>query len=211
MSPSHHIKQSRRQLKFATRDTSAGDHYAAARSLARATSHAATAMSVHWDYLGTLRPTRRRLQSLLTDLANHGYASYSLTGVMRAAYDLPDRISEVLTKAGDTNANAVDAAHREIARILRRTRTRARRLLKAILRAMSNEPNPITLEEAIAQASARREAAEARAEAAIYPAGSPNAAPAPIPRRTSPSVSTTPSAQTHSTPPLSYCCSYSSA
>ena len=145
MSPSHHIKQSRRQLKFATRDTSAGDHYAAARSLARATSHAATAMSVHWDYLGTLRPTRRRLQSLLTDLANHGYASYSLTGVMRAAYDLPDRIKDVLTKAGDA-----DAAHREIARILRRTRTRARRLLKAILRAMSNEPNPVTLEQAAA-------------------------------------------------------------
>ena len=149
MSPSHHIKQSRRQLKFATRDTVAGDHYAAARSLARATSHAATAMSVHWDYLGTLRPTRRRLQAILTDLANHGYASYSLTGVMRAAYDLPDRINDVLTKAGDT-----DTAHREIARILRRTRTRARRLLKAILRAMSNEPNPITLEEAIAQARA---------------------------------------------------------
>ena len=203
MSPSHHIKQSRRQLKYATRDTVAGDHYAAARSLARATSHAATAMSVHWDYLGTLRPTRRRLQSLLTDLANHGYASYSLTGVMRAAYDLPDRIKDVLTKAGDT-----DTAHREIARILRRTRTRARRLLKAILRAMSNEPNPLTLEEAIAQARARDEAAEA----GIYPAGSPkDAAPAPIPRRTSPSASTTPSAQTHSTPPLSYCCSYSSA
>ena len=163
MSPSHHIKQSRRQLKYATRDTSAGDHYAAARSLARATSHAATAMSVHWDYLGTLRPTRRRLQSLLTDLANHGYASYSLTGVMRAAYDLPDRINEVLTAAGNANADAVDAAHREIARILRRTRMRARRLLKAILRAMSNEPNPLTLEEAIAQARARDEAAEARA------------------------------------------------
>ena len=158
MSPSHHIKQSRRQLKFATRDTVAGDHYAAARSLARATSHAATAMSVHWDYLGTLRPTRRRLQSLLTDLANHGYASYSLTGVMRAAYDLPDRIKDVLTKAGNSGA-AAEAAHREIARILRRTRTRARRLLKAILEAMSNEPNPITLEEAIAQARARDEAA----------------------------------------------------
>ena len=120
-------------------------------------------MSVHWDYLGTLRPTRRRLQSLLTDLANHGYASYSLTGVMRAAYDLPNRISDVLTKAGDTNADAVDAAHREIARILRRTRMRARRLLKAILRAMSNEPNPITLEEAIAQARARDEAEAAAA------------------------------------------------
>ena len=151
MSPSHHIKQSRRQLKFATRDTSAGDHYAAARSLARATSHAATAMSVHWDYLGTLRPTRRRLQSLLTDLANHGYASYSLTGVMRAAYDLPDRINDVLTKAGNANAAA---AHREIARILRRTRMRARRLLKAILKAMADHPNPPTFDEIMAEAAA---------------------------------------------------------
>ena len=137
MSPSHHIKQSRRQLKFATRDTVAGDHAAAARSLARATSHAATAMSVHWDYLGTLRPTRRRLQSLLTDLANHGYASYSLTGVMRAAYDLPDRINEVLTAAGNANADA-PAVHRELIRLLRRTRMRARRVLKAILKAMAD-------------------------------------------------------------------------
>ena len=179
MSPSHHIKQSRRQLKFATRDTVAGDHYAAARSLARATSHAATAMSVHWDYLGTLRPTRRRLQSLLTDLANHGYASYSLTGVMRAAYDLPDRINDVLTAAGNANADAVDAAHREIARILRRTRMRARRLLKAILRAMSNEPNPITLEEAIAQARARRETAEAPATGICPPEPPPPVRDAP--------------------------------
>ena len=193
MSPSHHIKQSRRQLKYATRDTVAGDHAAAARSLARATSHAATAMSVHWDYLGTLRPTRRRLQSLLTDLANHGYASYSLTGVMRAAYDLPDRISDVLTKAGNSDA-AAEAAHREIARILRRTRMRARRLLKAILRAMSNEPNPITLEEAIAQARARDEAANpAPAPARIRPPSPfdpgpnlwhnhPRPSPPPVPR-----------------------------
>ena len=181
MSPSHHIKQSRRQLKFATRDTVAGDHYAAARSLARATSHAATAMCFHWQYLGTLRPTRRRLQSCLTDLANHGYASYSLTGVMRAAYDLPDRISAVLTEAGNSDANA-EAAHRELARILRRTRMRARRLLKAILRAMSNEPNPITLEEAIAQAHA--EAAEA---AGIYPGPRPPAVlPCPAPSRPPP-------------------------
>ena len=150
MSPSHHLKQSRRQLKFATRDTVAGDHHAAARSLARATSHAATAVCVHWHYLGTLRPTRRRLQSFLTGLAGHGYVSYSVTGVLRASYDLPDRISDVLT----TSASP-DAARREIDRILRRTRTRARRLLKGILKAMSREPNPPTLEESIARAEAR--------------------------------------------------------
>ena len=56
MTPSHHIKQSRRQLKFATRDTDAGDH-------------AATAVGIHWDLLAGLRGTRHRLQSSLSEMA----------------------------------------------------------------------------------------------------------------------------------------------
>ena len=129
MSPSHHIKQSRRQLKFATRDTTAGAHPAAARSPARAASHAATAFGNHWHFLDGFRPSRRRLQHLLSDLAGKGYVSYSITGVLRAAYELPDRI-------------------------LRRTPMRVRRLLKGILKAMADEPNPITFEQALARAEA---------------------------------------------------------
>ena len=177
MSSSHHLKQSRRQLKFATRDTVAGDHHAAARSLARATSHAATAVCVHWHYLGTLRPTRRRRQSWLTDLAGKGYVSYGLAGVLRESYALPDRISDTLTKAGNANAGA-DAAHQKIRR---RTRLRARLLLKAILRAMADDPNPMTLEEAVAQAKARSEAAEA-ADSCICHGPNPPASPLPRPR-----------------------------
>ena len=165
MRPSHHIHQSRRQLKFATRDITAGDYDAAASSLARATSHAATAVGNHWHLLDGMRATRRRLQYVLTDLAGKGYASYSLTGVLRESYALPDRIQAALTKPPAGHANAAklaagdansDAAHREIIRILRRTRMRARRLLKAIIRAMADEPKPMTIDEAIARAADNR-------------------------------------------------------
>ena len=165
MRPSHHIHQSRRQLKFATRDITAGDYYDAASSLARATSHAATAVGNHWHLLDGMRATRRRLQYILTDLTGKGYASYSLTGVLREAYNLPDRIQEALT--GSATA---DAAHGELRRILRRTRLRARRLLKAIIRAMTDEPNPMTIEQAIARAYARDAPAPAPNPSIVPPA-----------------------------------------
>ena len=147
MTPSHHILQSRRQLKFATRDTVAGDYYDAARSLARAVSHAATAVGNHWDLLAGRRATRRRLQFALNEMANRGCFSYSLAGVLRETYALPD----LITTATATAANEA-AARREISRLLRRTRLRARRLLKAVVRAMSDEPSPPTFDEIIARA-----------------------------------------------------------
>ena len=66
--------------------------------------------------------------------------------VRREAYALPDLIAAAAAKPAAANANAVGAAnaHREITRLLRRTRMRVRRLLKAIIRAMSDEPNPPT-------------------------------------------------------------------
>ena len=103
MSPSHHISRTRRYLKYATGDTARGDYDRAARALARANSHAATAVCVHWHYLGALRPTRRRHQSWLCDLARKGYVTYGLTAVLRDSYALPDRISDTLTKAGAAN------------------------------------------------------------------------------------------------------------
>ena len=151
MSPSHHIKQSRRQLQFATRDTVAGDHAAAARSLARATSHAATAVCVHWQYLDTLRPTRRRLQFALDEMAHQGIISHSLAGVMREAYDLPNRMTDAMAAAPDAQSG-----RHSVVRLLRRTRTRARRLLRRILTAMAADPNPPAF-------------AEIRARAAAYP------------------------------------------
>ena len=149
MPPSHHIHQSRRQLKFATRDTVAGDHAAAASSLARATSHAATAVGIHWDLLAGRRGTRRRLQFALNEMAKRGCFSYSLAGVLRETYALPDLITTTTATAAND-----DDARREIFRILRRTRMRARRLLKAILKAMADEPNPIAFAETLAGARA---------------------------------------------------------
>ena len=151
MSPSHHIKQSRSQLKFATRDTVAGDHAAAARSLARATSHAATAIGSHWNLLVRGRPTRRRLQFALDEIAHRGIITHSLAGVMRQAYDLPNRMADAMAAAPDA-----ESGRREVIRLLRRTRTRARRLLRRILTAMAADPNPPAF-------------AEIRARAAPYP------------------------------------------
>ena len=48
--------------------------------------------------------------------------------------------------------------HPVVFRLLRRTRLRARRLLKAIIRAMADEPNPITFAEIRARDIAPRSA-----------------------------------------------------
>ena len=179
MKPSHHISRTRLYLKYAASDTASGDYDRAAKALARATSHAATAVGVHWDYLCGLRGSRRRLQSALNEMARKRYVSYGLAGVLREAYALPNLIAAAATKpananpgsaanagahahakaakakaVGDANTGGGANAHREIIRLLRRTRMRARRLLKAIIRAMSDEPNPPTFDEIMARAIA---------------------------------------------------------
>ena len=116
-------------------------------------------------------------------MAKKDYASYGLTGVLREAYTLPDRIQAALTKPNAAKPGAAKAAkasggvaaHREIFRLLRRTRVRARRLLKAILKAMADEPNPMTIEQAIARAYAR-----------AAPAPEPVTTPRPIAPRPTP-------------------------
>ena len=107
MSPSHHINQTRLYLKYA----------------------AATAVGIHWDFLCGLRGNRRRLQSALNELARSRYVSYGLAGVLREAYALPDRIQVARAASPSPDAPAV---HRELIRLLRRTRMRARRVLKAM-------------------------------------------------------------------------------
>ena len=140
MSPSHHLNQTRRFLKFAAGNTVVGDHDRAARALTRAASHAATAVVVHWHH-----PTgnRRRLQFGLDDLARKGGITYSQSGVLRQVYALPDRISD----APSDDANAVP-------RLLKRTRTCVRRLLRCIVAAMSGDPNPPTFAEILARLAA---------------------------------------------------------
>ena len=82
-----------------------------------------------------MRGSRRRLQSALNELARSRYISYSLAGVLRESYALPDRIQAARAAAPSPDAPAV---HRELIRLLRRTRMRARRVLKAILKAMAD-------------------------------------------------------------------------
>ena len=145
MTPSHHIKQSRRRLKFAARDTADGDHAAAARSWpAPPATPRRRYASTGTTWATCAHPPQP--QSFLTDLAGKGYVKYSLTGVVRESYSLPDRIKDAPTTSASPNA-----AHREITHILRRTCIRARRLLNGIVKAMADELNPMTLEETISR------------------------------------------------------------
>ena len=100
---------------------------------------------------GQPAPHPSQPQSFLTDLAGKGYVKYSLTGVLRESYSLPDRIKDAPTTSASPNA-----AHREITHILRRTCIRARRLLNGIVKAMADELNPMTLEEAMSRVGSLR-------------------------------------------------------
>ena len=167
MTPSHHIQRTRLYLTFAVRNTAEGDLDRAAKALARAVSHTATAAGNHWDMLVNARRTRRRLQIALNIMADRGQITRSLAGVMREAYALPKRMTEAMTAAPDAQSG-----RRNVIRLLRRTRTRARRLLRRLETAMAADPNPPTWEEILAQAEARAEAREAaEAKAAANPAG----------------------------------------
>ena len=150
MSPSHHIDRTRLYLNFAVRHTAEGDLDRAAQALARAVSHTATAIGNHWDLLVKARRTRRRLQISLDEMAYRGVITRSLAGVMREAYALPQRMAEAATAAPDAQSG-----RRNIIRLLRRTRTRARRLLRRALAAMAADPNPPTWNEILARINAR--------------------------------------------------------
>ena len=177
MKPSHHISRTQLYLKYAASDTAIGNYD-------RAASHAATAVGIHWDYLG--RPARhpppppvvsqrdgkkglcrpqpgRRIEGSLHPPRPHpGRPDQTPAGDANAAAKAGKAANaNAAANAKDANAahgGAGAAAHREIFRILRRTRMRARRRLKAILKAMSNEPNPMTFDEAIARAADNRNA-----------------------------------------------------
>ena len=148
MTPSHHISRTHLYLTFAVRNTAEGDLDRAAQALARAVSHAATAIGTHWNLLVRGRPTRRRLQFALDEMAHRGIISHSLAGVMRQAYDLPNRMADAMAAAPDAQTG-----RREVIRLLRRTRTRARRLLRRILTAMAADPNPPAFAEIRARAA----------------------------------------------------------
>ena len=87
----HHQVQARRFLSLARADHNAGDYARAANALARAASHAATAVAVHET--GSRRHTRRRLTIRLFALAWEGRISNGGVRAFRNIYTLADRIA----------------------------------------------------------------------------------------------------------------------
>ncbi len=133
MNPTHHLDRSQHYLNFVPGNLAAGDCARAARALARSASHAVTAAAVNWHYR---RHSRRRLTAALTDLVYNRRVAYSHLRTFRDVYRL-------LGQADDATPESARA-------LVRRLRRRVARLNTAIASAMSGDPNPLTLEQMLA-------------------------------------------------------------
>ena len=138
MNPTHHLDRSQHYLNFVPGNLAAGDFARAARALARSVSHAVTAAAVNWQHR---RHSRRRLTAALTDLVYSRRVAYSHLRTFRDVYRL---LEQTVDRAPD--AAGPDLVRRE----LRRLRRRVARLNAAIASAMSGDPNPLTLEQLLA-------------------------------------------------------------
>ena len=133
MNPTHHLNRSQHYLNFVPGNLAAGDCARAARALARSASHAVTAAAVHWHHR---RHSRRSLTAALTDLVCNRRVAYSHLRTFRDVYRLLGR--------------ADDATPESSRALVRRLRRRVARLNTAIASAMSGDPNPLTLEQLLA-------------------------------------------------------------
>ena len=121
MDLAHHLDRSQRCLDWVPVNLAAGDCARAAESLGKAASHAITAAAVHWGYP---YKSRRRLTTVLYGLLRDSkiaHASHIRT--FRQVHELPAQV-----------AAANDA---EARRLIRRVRTRVRRLRNAIVTAVN--------------------------------------------------------------------------
>jgi len=128
----HHLDRSQLYLGFVTRDVRAGDYDRAARAIHRAATHAATAAAVHWH---RSHYSWRRLTTVLVALVCDGLMDYRHLRAFRQLYRLPRLLAD---------ANEDVAALR---RLLRRARRRAVRLHQAVERAMTLDPNPLSVQD----------------------------------------------------------------
>ena len=145
----HHRNRSRHFLSRCTSQTDAGQTRFAAQSLRRAASHAVTAAAVHWYFR---YHTKRRLNTVIYNLVIEGRIPYSCVLTFRDIYGL---------------ASLIDNAPDHFAtRILRRHYRRVLRLINALDTAMTRQPNPPTLEQAIAAAVARNDLMSSQAKPA---------------------------------------------
>ena len=138
MNPTHHLNRSRLYLQFTQTDVAAGDYARAACALCRSASHAVTAAAVHWHHPHS---NRRRLNYVMIDLTTDGLLAFAHYQTFKEVYDVP--------------AQVADACPAVARRLLRRVHRRVARLIVAVEQAMSSQPNPMTLEQAIAQAEER--------------------------------------------------------
>ena len=132
----HHQNRSRIFLSRCATEIDANRLDLAAESLRRAASHAVTAAAVHWHFR---HHSKRRLNTVIYNLAIEGRLPYSCVLTFRNIYKLPRLIDNV--------------PHHLAARTLRRHHRSVIRLVKALDTAMTRQPNPPTLEQAIAAAA----------------------------------------------------------
>ena len=132
----HHRNRSRIFLSRCATEIDAKRLDLAAESLRRAASHAVTAAAVHWHFR---HQSKRRLNTVVYNLAIEKRIPYSCFLTFRNIYRLPRLIHNV--------------PHRLAARTVRRHHRSVIRLLKALDTAMTRQPNPPTLEQAIAAAA----------------------------------------------------------
>ena len=121
MDLAHHLDRSQRCLNWVPVNLAADDCARAADSLRRAASHAITAAAVHWGYP---HHSRRRLTTVLYAMLHDGKIDRaSHISTFRQVHELPAEI-----------AAAPSAAAR---RLIRRVRTRVRRLRNAVIAAVT--------------------------------------------------------------------------
>ena len=135
MNAAHHLDRSQLYLGFVTRDVRAGDYHRAARAIHRAATHAATAAAVHWHHN---HYSWRRLTTVLVALVRDGLMDYRHLRTFRQLYRLPDML------AGANNDVTA------LRRLLRRARRRVLRLQQAVKRAMTLDPNPLSVQDYLA-------------------------------------------------------------
>ena len=133
MNPTHHLDRSRHYLDFVPGNIAAGEYVRAARALARSASHAVTAAAVHWQHG---HHSRRRLNAVLSELIYDRRIPYAHVRTFRDVYRLLEQV------VGETP----DAARR----VLRRLKRRVSRLNAAVASAMAEQPEPLTMEQVMA-------------------------------------------------------------
>ena len=159
MDLAHHLDRSQRCLNWVPVNLADDDCARAADSLRRAASHAITAAAVHW---GFPHHSRRRFTTVLYAMLHDGKIDRaSHISTFRQVHELP---AEIAAAPNDTAAR----------RLIRRVRTRVRRLRNAVIAAVSaikptpdsdSNPNPNPPRNSAGAASTQNASLRAQLEA----------------------------------------------